>query len=163
MRLFEWFSTTVTCEIAYLLELLFLLSLGEDSLDADFFFLSFLWPAFFEAFVSSFPVSQSAKPAVFWICSFNDFSKGWEGATKLGLTGLRCSKSWNNWKKWWNDEKDKENSTEKHSVWKLLKMSHFDFGISTIFCSIEIDLSGNTAAGFPKLAKLKLDHLWHFW
>ena len=54
-------------------------------------------------------------------------------------------------KKWWNDEKDKENSTEKHSVWKLLKMSHFDFGISTIFCSIEIDLSGNTVR--PQVSK----------
>ena len=90
---------------SYLLEVLFLLSLGEDSLEVGaaaivaFFFLSLLWPAFFPAFVSSFPrvspVSQSARPAVFWMCSFNDFSKGWEGATKLGLTAWRWSESWN--------------------------------------------------------------------
>ena len=30
-------------------------------------------------------------------------------------------------------------------------MSHFDFGISTIFCSIEIDLSGNTVR--PQVSK----------
>ena len=47
-----------------------------------------------------------------------------------------------------------------HSVWKSPKMSHlsfFNFGISTNFCPIKTDLSGNTdwpqALGFQKLAK----------
>ena len=47
------------------------------------------------------------------------------------------------------------------SVWKLLKMSHFNFWIlafSTNFCPIKTDLSGNTVwpqtSGFQKLAKL---------
>ena len=51
--------------------------------------------------------------------------------------------------------------------WKLLKMSHLNFwilAISTNFCPIKIDLSGNTvwpqASGFQKLAKM--DHFWHF-
>ena len=42
-------------------------------------------------------------------------------------------------------------------VWKLLKMSHLNFGISTNFWPIKIDLSGNTVwpqtSGFQKLAK----------
>ena len=48
----------------------------------------------------------------------------------------------------------------EHVVWKLLQMSHFNFGISafsTNFCPIKTDLSGNTvwpqALGFQKLAK----------
>ena len=70
-------------------------SLGEDSL--LLLFLSLLCPFLL---LSSLPlalppplapVSQSANPAVFWMCSFRDFSKGWEGATKLGFTGWRCS------------------------------------------------------------------------
>ena len=52
-------------------------------------------------------------------------------------------------------------------VWKLLKMSHFNFWIMafpTIFCPIKTDLSGNTvwpqASSFQKL--VKMDHFWHF-
>ena len=40
-----------------------------------------------------------------------------------------------------------EESIGKHSVWKLLKMSHFNFDIlalSTNFCPIKTELSGNT-------------------
>ena len=52
----------------------------------------------------------------------------------------------------------------QHIVWKLLKMSHMNFGIFTIFCPIKTDLSGNTlwpqASGLQKLAKI--DHFWHF-
>ena len=60
-------------------------------------------------------------------------------------------------------------STEKsrllcHIVWKLLKMSHLNFGIFANFCPIKINLSGNTvwpqASGFQKLAKM--DHFWNF-
>ena len=54
-----------------------------------------------------------------------------------------------------------------HIVWKLLKMSHFNFGIlafSTDFWPIKTDLSGNSvcpqASVFQKLAKL--DPFWHF-
>ena len=54
-----------------------------------------------------------------------------------------------------------------HIVWKLLKMSHFNFWIlafSTNFCPIKTDLSSNTvwpqALGFQKLAKMH--HFWHF-
>ena len=54
-----------------------------------------------------------------------------------------------------------------HIVWKLLKLSHLNFGIlvfSTNFCPNKTDLSGNTvwpqASGFQKLAKM--DHFWHF-
>ena len=54
-----------------------------------------------------------------------------------------------------------------HIVWKLLKMSHFNFWIwafSTNFCPIKTDLSGNTvwpqASGFQKIAQM--DHFWHF-
>ena len=40
----------------------------------------------------------------------------------------------------------------------------FSFGISTTFCPIKTDLSGNTiwpqASGFQKLAKM--DNFWHF-
>ena len=58
-------------------------------------------------------------------------------------------------------------TNDRHSVWKLLKMSHLNFWIlafSTNFCPIKTDLSGNTvwpqASGFQKLAKM--DHFWHF-
>ena len=51
-----------------------------------------------------------------------------------------------------------------HIVWKLLKMSHLNFGISNNFCPIKTDLPGNTvwpqASGFEKVAKM--DHFWHF-
>ena len=51
-----------------------------------------------------------------------------------------------------------------HIVWKLLKMSHSNFGIFHQFCPIKIDLSGSTiwpqASGFQKLPKM--DHFWHF-
>ena len=50
-----------------------------------------------------------------------------------------------------------------HIVWKLLKMSHLNFGIlafSTNFCPIKTDLSGNTvwpqALVLKKLAKLTI-------
>ena len=53
--------------------------------------------------------------------------------------------------------------TPTHIVWKLLKMSHFNFWVlvfSTNFCPFKTDLSGNTvwpqASGFQKLAKI--DH-----
>ena len=55
----------------------------------------------------------------------------------------------------------------RHSVWKLLKMSHLNFLIlafATNFCPIKTDLSGNTvwpqASGFQKFTKR--DHFWHF-
>ena len=51
-----------------------------------------------------------------------------------------------------------------HSVWKILKMSHFSFSIltfSTNFCNIKNDLSGNTVWGFQKVAKM--GYFWHFW
>ena len=45
-----------------------------------------------------------------------------------------------------------------HIVWKLLKMSRLNFGISTNICPIKNDLSGNTvwpqASGFQKLVKI---------
>ena len=54
-----------------------------------------------------------------------------------------------------------------HIVWKFLKMSHLNLWIlalSTNFCPIKTDLSGNTvwpqALCFQKLAKL--DYFWHF-
>ena len=53
-----------------------------------------------------------------------------------------------------------------HIVWKLLNMSHLNFGIlafSTNFCPIKTYLSGNTVwpfEGFQKLAKL--DHFLAF-
>ena len=54
-----------------------------------------------------------------------------------------------------------------HIVWKLPKMSQFNFWIlafSTNFCPIKTDLSGNTvwpqASGFQKLAKMA--NFWHF-
>ena len=61
----------------------------------------------------------------------------------------------------------KEEVSQKHSVWKLLKKSYLNFwhlACSTKFCPIENDLSGNTvwpqASGFQKLAKM--NHFWHF-
>ena len=54
-----------------------------------------------------------------------------------------------------------------YNVWKLLKMSHLNFGILAFFANfwpIKTDLSGNTvwpqALGFQKLAKM--DNFWHF-
>ena len=48
-----------------------------------------------------------------------------------------------------------------HFVWKLLKMSHLNFGVlpfPTNFCPIKTDMSGNTvwpqASGFQNLAKM---------
>ena len=63
--------------------------------------------------------------------------------------------------------KNRTSFTIKHTVWKLLKMSHLIFLIlafSPIFGPIQADLSGNTvwpqASGFQKLAKM--DHFWPF-
>ena len=56
------------------------------------------------------------------------------------------------------ERKCKAKLRTSHNVWKLLKMSHFNFSIlsfSTNFCPIKIDLSGNTSS-FSKLAKLDL-------
>ena len=51
-----------------------------------------------------------------------------------------------------------------HIVWKSHKKSHLNFGISTNFCRIKIDLSGNTvwpqASDLQKLAKM--DNFGHF-
>ena len=54
-----------------------------------------------------------------------------------------------------------------HNVWKLLKISHLNFlilALSTNFCPIKTDLSGNTVwqqdSAFQKL--FKMDNFWHF-
>ena len=52
----------------------------------------------------------------------------------------------------------KDNPT--YIFWKLLKMSHLNFGIFINFCPIKTDPFGNTvwpqAVGFQKLVKLSI-------
>ncbi len=51
----------------------------------SFFFLCCLLSFSLEAEAEEAPASQFVMPAVLWMYSLKDFSKGCEGATKLGL------------------------------------------------------------------------------
>ena len=56
-------------------------------------------------------------------------------------------------------------TVHNHIVWKLLKMSHLNFGIFHQFCPFKSDLSGNAiwpqASHFQKLAKMDFFGIFH--